>query len=347
MKAAVLHGPRNLRLETVPTPRLPSVGEVILRVEYAAVCGTDVHAYRGSIPTKTPVVLGHEYAGRVLQVGKGVRGFKAGDRVVGSYVATCGTCRYCVLGKPQLCERRILFGLNYDGAFAQYMKVPRADRTLVKVPDDMDLRTAVLIPDMFLTALYAVERGGVGPGSSVLVIGLGSVGLSIVAAARLAGARKIIGVVRRGRPRPIEFAKKMGVTHLINTGEEKDPIGRIRALTGGLGVDVAFEASGAPPAVRLALDSLRPCGVHVQVGIVGEPSPLDLRYLTSLEKTIIGVLNPGSTIHIERAIDVVRAHGLDLEGLVTHEFPLSDIGEALEAVERKVGDPVKVVVKTT
>jgi L-iditol 2-dehydrogenase len=274
-----------------------------------------------------------------------VRGFKVGDRVVGSYVASCGTCRYCVLGKPQLCEYRILFGLNFDGAFAQYMKVPRANRTLVKVPDEMDLKTAVLIPDMFLTALYAVERGGIGPDSSVLITGLGSVGLSIVAAARSAGARMIIGVVRRARPRPIEFAKRMGVTHVINTAEEKDVIGRIRGLTGGLGVDVSFEASGAPSAVELALNALGPCGNHVQVGIVGEPLPLDLRYLTSLEKTIIGVLNPGSTIHINRAIDVVRSHGIDLKELVTHEFSLEDVNDALEAAEKKVGDPIKIVLK--
>lgn len=343
MKAAVLHGARDLRVEEVPTPRFPAFGEVLLRVEYAAVCGTDVHAYKGSIPTKTPLVFGHEYAGRVLQVGGGVRGFKVSDRVVGSYVATCGTCGYCVLGKPQLCEHRILFGINFDGAFAQYMKVPRANRTLVKVPDDMDLKTAVLIPDMFLTGLYAVERGGIGPDSSVLITGLGSVGLSIVAAARSAGARMIIGVDIRAKP--LGLAEKVGATYVINVAEEKDVIGRIRRLTGGLGVDVSFEASGAPSAVELALNSLRPCGRHVQVGIVGEPFPLDLRYLTSLEKTIIGVLNPGSTIYIKRAIDVVRAHGIDLKELVTHEFSLDDVNDALEAAEKKVGDPIKIGLK--
>lgn len=264
LKAAVLHGAQDLRIEEVPTPMSPRPYEAILRIEYVAICGTDVHLYTGHIPAKTPVILGHEYVGRVLVVGPGIRKFKPGDRVIGSYVVSCGNCKFCTIGKPQLCERRILFGINFDGSFAQFMRVPFAERALVKIPNDLESRDAVLIPDMFLTAFYAVERS-VRPGDYVLVSGLGAVGLSAVVAAKYSGASLVIGVDIRDKS--LQLAKEVGADYVIDARKE-NVVDKVRQLTDGLGVHVALEASGASPAVKTTLEAIRPSGKHVQIGIV-------------------------------------------------------------------------------
>lgn len=343
MKAAILHGPYDLRVEDV-TPQLRlGPDEVMLKVKYVTICGTDVHAYKGNIPTRTPVIVGHEYAGEIFQVGRDVKEFSVGDRVTGSYAATCGVCKYCTIGKVQLCENRILFGLNFDGAFTKFMRVPRANRTLVKIPNDMDFKTAAPIPDMFLTGLYAVEKGDVRPGSTVLITGLGAIGLSALIAAKIAGASKIIGVDVRDKP--LKLAQEFGANFVIDAREEKNVPERVREITGEFGVDVALEASGAPPVVKSTLDSVKPFGRYVQVAIVEKPVEIDLRYVTSLEKTVVGALNPASTVHIKQAIEVVRSHNIDLQKLLTHEFTLAEANKAFETADKKIGDPLKVGVK--
>jgi len=343
LKAAVLRKPHDLALTEVPTPTSPRAGEVIIKIDYAAVCGTDFHLYEGYTPAKYPVILGHEYAGKVLMVGAGVRNFKPGDRVTGSYVVSCGNCKFCMEGKFQLCERRLLFGINIDGAFAQYMRVPLADRALIKVPDDVELRDAILVPDMFLTGFYGVEVG-VKPGDYVLVSGLGGVGLSAALSAKIAGASIVIGVDIRDRP--LQLAKQVGVDYVIDARKE-DVVEKVRELTDGYGVHVAIDASGAPPAIKTALNSVRPGGKLVQVGISGKPVELDLKYIIGMEKSIIGVLNPGTPVYIKRALEAVKPELHKLRLLVTHEFELSKIVDAIETGVRKIGDPIKILIRVS
>ena len=345
MKAAILHRPEDLRIGEVSDPALKEPGDVTMRIEWGAICGTDVHAYEGRIPVKAPIVMGHEYSGQVVSVGKAVRAFQSGDEVVGLYGSPCGSCEFCAMGKPQLCVRRLLFGLNLDGCLAEEMRVPRAERTLVKVSEGMDLREAVLVPDMFQTAMYSIEMGGVRAGSEVLITGVGAVGLSAVIAAKLAGASTVIAVDVRDRP--LELAKRLGADHVIDGREEGDLAKKVRELVGGFGVDVAIEASGAPSVVKQALDALKPSGTHVQTGIVGRPVELDLKYLTALEKRIVGVLNPTSTEYLKKALEAVDRARIELGRLVTHEFSLEEADKAMETAAKKIGDPIKVVVKVT
>jgi 2-desacetyl-2-hydroxyethyl bacteriochlorophyllide A dehydrogenase len=344
MKAAILYGPRNLRVEEVETPFLPKVDEAILKVEWAALCGTDLHAYRGGVPAKTPLIAGHEYVGRILQIGREVKGLKLGDKVVGSYTVSCGECKYCSIGKPQLCENRLLFGLNWNGAFAQFMRIPRASRALVKIPEGIEPKTALLAADMFLTPLYAVERAELEPSSSVLITGLGAVGLSAVIAAKLKGVSELIGVDRRDKP--LKLARELGATHLIDSRKDKDLAKRVKEFTDGLGVDVVLEASGVPEVIASALDSIRPFGKHIQIAVPKDKVCLDLRWVESLEKQIIGILNPGSATYLKKALEVVKAHNLPLQKLITHEFSLENIQEAYEITDTYKGDPIKIVIKT-
>jgi alcohol dehydrogenase len=343
MKAAVLYGPEDIRFEEIQNPTMPQVDEVILKIEKAAICGTDLHAFRGNVPAKVPLVAGHEYVGKIFQAGKNVRAFKPGDSVVGSYASSCGKCSFCQTGKPQLCEDRILFGLNYNGAFSKYMRVPRAERTLARIPEGMNHTDALLSADMFLTPLYSVDRAGVSPLTSVLITGLGAVGLSAVLAARVRGARNIIGVEMRDRC--IKLASELGASEVIDSGKEGDMVGRVRKLTNGLGVDVALDTSGVPDIISRAIEAVRPGGKFVQVGVPKDKVMLDLRWVESLEKQIIGVLNPGSSTHLQKAMDVVSSNNIPLKKLVTHEFPLEQIQEAYRVADTYEGDPIKIIIQ--
>lgn len=342
MKSAILSSPRNLILKEIQTPLTPRTDEVIIRVKYAAICGTDIHVYRGETPAKYPVVLGHEYAGEILIAGSNVKKFKPGDRVVGSYLVSCGKCRFCIIGKSHLCENRLMFGINIDGSFSEYMRIPLAERVLVKVPDEINLRDAVLIPDTFLTALNALEIGQVKPGENLLITGLGSIGLSTIIAAKIIGVNEIIGTVRRERPAKI--ALELGVKHLVNTENEK-ALDKILYLTDGYGVDLAIEASGSLRGIKLAFESLKPGGRMIQVAIPSEMINLDLRYMVGMEKTVIGALNPGNTVQIERAFKISVNSINNLRKIVTHEYNLDEIHEAIEVVDKRIGDPVKVLIK--
>ncbi|MCS7369125.1 MAG: zinc-binding dehydrogenase [archaeon GBS-70-058] len=341
MKAAILRSPKNITLSEIQTPLSPRSDEAIVKVKYAAICGTDLHLYRGETPAKYPVILGHEYAGEVLMVGQGVRNIKPGDRVIGSYMASCGKCRFCILGKPQLCERRLMFGINIDGSFAEYMKIPLAERVLVKIPEELDYRDAVLVADTFLTAFNAVEKA-LKPGETLLITGLGSIGLSAALAAKIMGASTIIGTARRERP--IKIAKELGVKYVLNPDKE-DVVKKVMDLTNGYGVDASIEASGAQKNMKIAFESLKPGGKMIQVAIPVEAITMDLKYIIGLEKSIIGVLNPGTPPHIERALKTVKNEINSLRSIVTHEYSLDEIEKALEIMDKRIGDPIKILLK--
>lgn len=336
-----MKSPRNLAISEVKTPIDPKMDEAIIKIKYAAICGTDIHLYKGETPAKYPVILGHEYSGEILMVGSGIRKFKPGDRIVGSYMASCGRCEFCMIGKTNLCERRLMFGINIDGSFAEYMRIPLAERVLVKVPDEIDLEDAVLIPDTFLTALNAVEKG-LKAGDSILITGLGNIGLSTVIAAKMWKASKIIGMARREKPKNI--AMELGLKYIINP-EDEDALNKIMKLTDNYGVDVAIETSGYPKNIKLAFESLKPGGKLIQVAIPTEPVTLDLKYMIGMEKEIIGALNPGAPIHIKRALNIIGENIKDLRKIVTHKYPLEEIDKAIETIEKKIGDPVKIIIK--
>lgn len=341
LKAAILKASRKLEVTETKTPTTVRAGEAIIKIEYAAICGTDVHLFSGHLPARIPVILGHEYSGKVLMVGPGVRNFKPGDRVIGSYAVSCGNCLFCISGKTQLCKRRLLFGININGSFAQFMRIPLADRALIKVPDDIELRDAVLIPDMILTAFYAVDLS-VKMGDDVLISGLGGVGLSAALVAKYAGAGLTIGV--DVRERPLKVARQLGIDHVIDA-REVNVMDEIKDLTDGLGVHVAIEASGAPIAVKTALNSIRPGGKLIQIGIIDKPVELDLKYLTALEKSITGALNPGNPVYLKKALNFIKPKINEFSRLVTHEFKLEDIVKAIEIAEKKIEDPIKILVR--
>jgi threonine dehydrogenase-like Zn-dependent dehydrogenase len=167
--------------------------------------------------------------------------------------------------------------------------------------------------------------------------------LSILIAAKIAGASKIIGVDVRDKP--LELAREFGADHLIDARKEKNLQEKVREITNKVGVEIALEASGVPSVVKSALDLVKPFGTYVQVAIMEKPVEIDLRYVTSLEKRILGTLNPSSTVDIKKAIDVVKTHNVDLQKLLTHEFLLAEAKKAFETADKKTDDPLKIGIR--
>ena len=283
--AAVLYQPKSpLSLETVEVAP-PGPGEVRVRIHAAGVCHSDLHVMKGDQPMKMPIILGHEGAGIVEDVGEGVTSVEPGDPVIPIWRMSCGTCEYCLGGRPALCDVGTLMrftGLMPDGrtrfrnaagesilhyagvsTFSQVSTMPEG--AVVKIPADVSLDHAALIGCGVITGFGAVMCAAEVPaGSRVAVFGCGGIGLNVVQSARLAGATRIIAVDRDSRK--LDYARELGATDLVD-GSTSDPVEAVMDLTGGVGVDYAFEAVGLPEPIEQAYDVTRKGGTCVVVGI--------------------------------------------------------------------------------
>jgi (R,R)-butanediol dehydrogenase/meso-butanediol dehydrogenase/diacetyl reductase len=289
MKAAVYYGNKDVRIESVAEPGKPGPGEVILEVLRAAICGTDVSEYLHG-PNFTPLtqphpasghvgpmILGHEFAGRIIEVGAEVEGLTVGRRVVPGAGMWCGRCEWCRSGRTNLCARYYTLGLNTHGGLAQWVKAPAQMCRLV--PENCPAEAAAMAQPLAV-ALHAVRRGGAQPGQTVALMGVGGIGAFILAAAKAQGLNPIIAIdIDEDR---LATATTLGATQLINARSE-DPLQRIFELTNGAGVHVFMEASGAPHGPSLALDATRRGGQVLLVGLQTQPRSLDLHKLVLRE----------------------------------------------------------------
>lgn len=352
MKAAVLHAANQpLTIEQIDI-RKPARGEVLVRTVASGVCHSDLHFVDGLWPTPFPVVLGHEAAGVVEEVGEGVTYVKAGDPVVLSFAPFCGTCRDCVSGRPHLCTNpaaRFPAGraapprLTWNGqmvnqfanmgSFAEYMIVPESG--VVKAPEGMPLDKAALVGCSVMTGIGAVlNTAQVPEGDTMVVIGTGGVGLNVIQGGVLAAASKIIAVDVLDNK--LEYAKTMGATHTINATKD-DPVKAVQDLTGGFGADFAFEAIGNVKAARQAFDMVRRGGTAVIVGMMPWGSEISLPGPAFLgEKKCIGSFY-GSTrfrVDMPRLCEWYMQGRIKLDELVTRRYDLSQINEAFDAMKK-------------
>ena len=347
MKAAILHGVQQpLTIETIDH-RDPLPNEVLIRTAVSGVCHSDLHFIEGNWPIRTPAVLGHEAAGVVERVGEGVTYVRPGDRVILSFQPFCGSCKYCLAGRPNLCNNRELRGLGkgrltWDGkpvtqllsvaSFAEQMLT--SENGLVKIPQDMPMAEAALIGCGVMTGVGAVLYTARVPGGAVAaVIGCGGVGLNVIQGLRLAGASQIIAV--DVVPSKLELAKRFGATDVIDA-READPVQVAKDLTGD-GVEFAFEAIGSTSAARQAFDMVQAGGTAVIVGMIPAGAEVSVPSAAFLqEKRLIGCFY-GSTRfreHMPKLIDLYRQGRLDISGLVTRRYPLAQVNEAFEAMRK-------------
>ncbi len=271
MRGAVLHAPRDVRVEQRDDPKITNPSDAIIRLAATCICGSDLWPYRGIEPVNEPSPIGHEYAGVVEEVGAGVTDIAPGQFVIGSFIASDNTCPICLAGYQTSCLHRQPIGAL--GAQAEYLRVPLADGTLVATPgapDDDLVPSLLAASDVLGTGWFGAVAAAAGPGKTVAVVGDGAVGLLAVLAARQLGAERIIAMSRHD-PRQ-KLAREFGATDIV-TERGDDGVARIKDLTGGLGAHSVIEAVGTQESMMQAIRSARPGG---HVGFVGVSHGVEL-----------------------------------------------------------------------
>lgn len=333
MRAAVLHGPRDLRVETAPVPAA-GAGEVLVRVGLAGLCGTDYRIWTGDRPVGYPRVMGHEFVGRVTAVGPGVTDVRAGQRVVVEPNYSCGVCPLCLEGNRNLCLARTAVGIDVDGCFAELARVPA--RCVWPAPDGV-ADDALVVAEPLAVVVRAVRRGGVRAGESAAVVGAGTLGLLALQVLRARGTRVL--VVTRS-PRRLELARALGAdaVHALADGPLPDVA---RAFSGREGVDCVVETAGTAGAVNDALALVRPGGRVVLTGLPHDPTSVTFFSVVRREVTIVG-----SMIYQDEFPEAIRllADGaVQPAPLLTHRFPLAEIDRAFAAHQDPASIKVAVV----
>ncbi len=352
MNAVVIHGPEDYRWEERPTPQA-GPGEVIIKVDHAGVCASDMKCYFGAHHfwgdekgpgfCQPPIVTGHEFAGEVVQLGEGAAetyGLDIGDMAVSEQIIPCGECRYCTTGKYWLCRKHDIYGFRQDtpGAWAEYMKFPARARNY-KLPADMSRAKAAAVEPL-ACSIHAVQRANIQLGDVVVVAGVGAIGLGMVAVARMAGPSTLIAIDPKAYR--LEAAKKLGADLTMNPSEE-DVVGRVLELTDGYGCDVYIDATGYPESVLPGLQMLRKLGTFVEYGVFLEPATIDWTLIgDKKELNVLGAHLAPYTFPL--AIDYIASGKVDTSIMVTHELPLHEYDNALGMV-REAKESIKVLLK--
>ena len=328
MRALVLEefgGP--LVHKDIPVPAIDS-HEVLVRVRNVGVCGTDLKIRAGRMGLNViPLVMGHEIAGEVAEVGSGVRGVAPGDRVAVNFYVTCGVCRYCREGRDTLCPAVRQHGFSRDGGFAEYLKTPSVN--LCKVPDNVPLTQACILGDAVATSYHAVvKRAGVRPGQTVVLVGVGGVGLHALQMVKLAGARAIAVDINQER---LDKARELGADALINTRGESFH-DQVLELTEGEGANVVLEFVSNQATLVPSVRSLARGGRLVFVGYTPElPLALMPHEVVRNELEILGS-RANSKQELEDTMDLV-AQG-KITPVVDRVFSLEDVEDAFEALRQ-------------
>jgi alcohol dehydrogenase len=327
VKAVVLRGPGQVAVEEVADPVIQKPGDAIVAVRATAICGADLFPFHGLTPGfEAGTVLGHEFAGEVLEVGPGVERVRPGQRVVNASMISDGTCPSCRAGRVTQCEGRSLFGYSgvyprLDGGQAELVRVPQADRTLRALPAEVSDEAAIFLADILPTGFAAVVRGGVSPGDTVVVVGCGPVGLmAVLCAIDVTG--RLIAI--DGVPARRALAEQLGA----EAAAPEEATAFVADATAGLGVDVVIEAAGSPGGLDASLRLARGRGVVSVVGAHFEPDyPLDNALMFERELTLrfsIGDPTADGDLLLSRLAD----GELDPSAIVTHRLPLAEAAEA-------------------
>ncbi len=319
MKALRWYGRKDHRYEDVPEPA-PGPGQLKIKVTLAGICGTDLKEYATGPhmipPDRVPLVIGHEFAGVVAAVGKGVTDFKVGERVTGVGYYYCGECHYCNKGLYNLCVNQGFTGISTDGCMAEYFVAP--SYACYKLPDAVSDEYGALVEPLAVS-LHAIRQGRVSPGDTVAIVGDGAIGLGTLLCAKAAGASEFYMVAKhKGRG---AIAEKLGATAVIYLNEG-DPIQKLMDMTGGIGVNAAIECVGYPDTPQLALNLTQRTGITVITGVFEKPGTIDFSTILFTERMLVG-----SSIYIHEGkmvTDLLADKRLDPGLLITSIVPLKD-----------------------
>jgi len=321
MKALTLTEYNHFVFGDAPDPQIGDI-EVLVRVHACGICGSDVHGMDGSTGRRRPpIIMGHEAAGVIAEVGKQVTGWKKGDRVTFDSTVSCGECWFCQRGLVNLCDHRRVLGVSCEdyrqhGAFAEYVVLPH--RILYRLPDSVSFEQAAMVESVSI-AVHAVERTPVSLGDTAVVVGTGMVGLLVVQALRVAGCGKIIAVDLE--PQKLELALTLGADVGLKA-DERDVVEEVRSLTQGRGADVAVEVIGLSPTINTAVASLRKGGSLTLVGNLRPTVEIPLQAVVTRQLTLAG--SCASSGEYPACLNLLGRRAINTDALVSATPPLAE-----------------------
>lgn len=334
MKAVLFPGNSEVRMvQDYPDPS-PGFGEVLIKTRASAICRSDMHLYYGNAIVggeaagTGQIVPGHEPAGEIVELGEGASGVEVGDRVAAYLAIGCGHCEYCLSGYRMLCSNVKILGFDLDGGNADYFVVPAVN--CVKLPDEISYDAGAVMTDMIGTQYHAQKKLAVSGATTMAVFGLGPMGAAAILIGKPRGARVIAVDVLGSR---LDMAMELGADETINSNDE-DPVERLRDLTSGVGVDVAIDCSGAPPAQNAALDAARTMG---SVAFVGESSSTTINPSDQMIRKLLHVIGAWyfPLGEFEEIARFVVDNEVPVEKMITHRFSLDEAQEAFRMFDQR------------
>jgi L-iditol 2-dehydrogenase len=324
-------GAGNIEVRDVPVPKIQNDDDVLIRISAAGVCGTDIHIYHDEFPYWPPVVMGHEFSGVVAETGRGVKNFKPGDRIVAEpHTRFCGKCHLCRAGYIQLCPEKRSPGWGMDGAFTDYLVMP--ELFLHHIPGNLSDEAAALTEPAAIVVTGVIERGRASVGETVVIVGAGPVALISIIAAKAAGAAKVF-VLGTDADEAMRFpaAKALGADEIINV-MKTDGAARVLEQTGGIGADLAIEASGSAPGVNSAVAAVKKTGRITVLGLPGAEK-IPVAWGDMVKKVLdITFCFSSSVSSWEKAISVL-ASSPNPETLISHRAKIDDWEKVFADIE--------------
>jgi len=339
MKALVLEEYNKFVLKEVEKPQIQP-DEVLVRIQACSICGSDVHGMDGSTGRRIPpVIMGHEAAGIIEQVGEKVKGWNAGDRVTFDSTLYCGECEFCKRGEVNLCDNRRVFGVScgeyrFNGAFAEYAAVNQ--RILYKLPEEVSFLQAAMIEPLSI-AVHAVRVSNIAQDQDVAVVGTGMIGLLLVQVLAAKGCRKLIAVDVDDDK--LALAKRFGATHIVNS--KGDAVKEILDITQGRGLDASFEAVGIEVTGNIAIKSLRKGGTAVLVGNLSAMESLPVQAIVTRQLSVLG--SCASAGEYDECIQLIAEKKVDVEAFVSASAPLDEGSEWFKRLYAKEPGLMKVI----
>jgi threonine dehydrogenase-like Zn-dependent dehydrogenase len=347
MKALTFRGKQTIDFESIADPAILATTDVIVKVKVCAICGSDLHVYNEhekGIDHGT--AMGHEFAGEIVEVGKESRSFKTGDLVMSPFTTSCGQCFYCRIGLTCRCIHNQLYGWvekgkGLHGGQAEYVRVPLADTTLMKLPDGVTMEEGLLLGDILSTGYFCALQAEVKPGGTYAVVGCGPVGLMAILGARELGAERIFAIDTI--PERLAMAEGWGATAV--NAKQVSAIDVVKNATEGRGADAAMEAVGSGSAVKLATDLIRPGGIVSSVGVCTDEhmafSPVD-----AYNKNITYRIGRCPARHLmEKLVPVVQKKKYDIVSVFSHHMRLSEGVKGYDIFANKKDNCLKVLLQ--
>jgi len=328
-----------LKLEEVTVPQMGD-DDVEVDVKAATICHSDLHTLAGrQVPERIPITPGHEASGVVGAKGKNVSNVEVGDRVGIDYVQSCGRCGYCLRGRDNLCDNFTVMSFNTEGSWREKVIVP--SRHVHRLPSNIGFAEGAMLNCAVMTAYHAVKYAQQMPGASVLVYGIGGVGLSLLKWTKIAGARDIVAVDLEEEK--LRIARREGATATFNP-KDGNPVDQIRKTTGG-GVDIGYEVIGKLESEKNTVASVRKGGSAVLVGMSWDPLPIHV--VNDLQVPEVKVMSPQDHLKAEipEVLRLIETGRFVFGDAVTHRFPLESVNEAVDVLQNRIGNPGRVVLE--